>query len=254
MILQNENGMFRLSQELANLDSRKLDEWVRISPPPPAGLSFDRPEFRSTLAREIAKFRPDLVLLDPWNAVARDEKARDYRETFDAIREVIPAGDESPALGIVAHTRKPKTDERPTGRAFLHEIAGSYVIGSVARCAFIMQNASDDPAESRIVWSCCKNNDGQPGARSAWERRNGLFERVADFDWGGFDSQGKPNGPGISLDDVRAVFEGGKELTRSQARDALIALTGGSRSSCYAALNQHGNHLEEVDGKLIWKQ
>jgi hypothetical protein len=74
MILQNKNGMFRLSQELANLDSRKLDEWVRISPPPPAGLCFDRPEFRSTLAREIAKFRPDLVLLDPWNAVARDEK------------------------------------------------------------------------------------------------------------------------------------------------------------------------------------
>src|SRR5205085_592035 len=111
------------------------------------------------LARSIAKFQPELVILDPWNAVARDEKARDYLETFNSIREVIPVGDESPALGIVAHTRKPKSDERPTGRALLHEIAGSHVIGSLPRCAFIMQSASDDPAQSCVIWSNCKNND-----------------------------------------------------------------------------------------------
>ena len=30
MILQNENGLFRLSQELAQLDAEKLESWVDI--------------------------------------------------------------------------------------------------------------------------------------------------------------------------------------------------------------------------------
>jgi len=167
MIVQNENGSFRLRQEFANLEGTQLDDWIRVSRPPRSGLCFDRVEFRTALARSIAKFQPGLVILDPWNAVARDEKARDYLETFEAIREVIPTGDQSPALGIVAHTRKPKTDERPSGRALLHEIAGSHVIGSLPRCAFVMQSASDDSAESRVVWSNCKNNDGSLAPRSA---------------------------------------------------------------------------------------
>ena len=53
-----------------------------------------------------------------------------------------------------------------------------------------MQSASDDVAEDRIVWTCCKNNDGELGDRSAWIRCNGLFDPVSDFDWDAWNSDG----------------------------------------------------------------
>ena len=76
-------------------------------------------------------------------------------------------------------------------RSLLNEVAGSHVLGSVARCAFALQPASEEEADDRVVWSCCKNNDGELGSRSAWHRRNGLFAPCPDFDWEGFD---KPRG------------------------------------------------------------
>jgi hypothetical protein len=48
----------------------------------------------------------------------------------------------------------------------------SYVLGSIPRTVFVLQSASDDPEEDRVVWTCCKNNDGELGQRSAWQRRN----------------------------------------------------------------------------------
>jgi hypothetical protein len=136
----------------------------------------------------IRDFQPNVVIFDPWNAAARDEKAREYLEAFDELRSVLPLGDDAPALGIVAHTRKPKTVERASGRALLNLLAGSYVLGSVPRTVFVMQAASDDTTDNRIVWTCCKNNDGELGGRSAWERCNGLFKPVEGFDWDTFDA------------------------------------------------------------------
>jgi hypothetical protein len=52
LIVQNENGRFRLKQELAELNDPALDEYVRITPPPPYGLCFDRLEFRSAQGAE----------------------------------------------------------------------------------------------------------------------------------------------------------------------------------------------------------
>jgi len=65
------------------------------------------------------------------------------------------------------------------------------------RCVFVMQSASDDVAENRIVWTCCKNNDGELGDRSAWIRCNGLFDPVSDFDWDAWNSDGQGVKTGI---------------------------------------------------------
>jgi len=112
---------------------------------------------------------------------------RDYREAFDIVRGVFEIGSEKgPALGILAHTRKPIAGERFNGRALLSLLAGSYVLGSIPRCVFVIQSASDGVNETRVVWTCCKNNDGKLGPQSAWERRNGLFVPVPDFDWDEF--------------------------------------------------------------------
>ena len=195
IIIQNENGRCRLQSEFADLDCSRLDHWVRICPPPPFGMCMDRTAFREQLQEAIQEFQPDVVCFDPWNAVARDEKARDYLETFNLIRSIIPAGDDAPALGIVAHTRKPRADERANGRGLLNLLAGSYVLGSVPRSVFVMQAATDDPEDSRIVWTCCKNNDGPMGQRTVWGRRNGVFVPVDDFDWDSFDNGTKSDTP-----------------------------------------------------------
>jgi hypothetical protein len=143
------------------------------------------------------------------------------------LRSVLPPGDAAPALGICAHTRKPKTDERATGRALLNLLAGSYVLGSVQRTVFVMQAASDETTDNRVVWTCCKNNDGELGARSAWERRNGLFAPVSEFDWDTFENPHKDDRVTITADDLAEIFGNGeKQLTKAEAVKALQTLTG----------------------------
>jgi hypothetical protein len=257
MIVQTENGEFRLTREFADLDCNALEDYVRICPPPPFGMCLQRDDFRAQLAAEIADFKPDIVIFDPWNAAARDEKAREYLDTFHALRSVLPLGDDAPALGIVAHTRKPKTDERASGRALLNLLAGSYVLGSVPRTVFVMQPASDDTTDNRVVWTCCKNNDGELGARSAWERRNGLFAPVTDFDWDTFDSPHADDRVTIAGDDLAEIFENGaKQLRKAEAVKALETLTGAKRTACYNALRANGKfakHLDETHGLHSWK-
>lgn len=258
MIAQAENGRLRLKTEFADLDCRMLDEWVRICPPPPFGLAFDSSEFRDHLKAAIDDFKPDVFVIDPWNAVARDDKASDYLATFESIRRVIPAREESPALCIVAHTRKPRPDERASGRGLLATLAGSYVLASVPRAAFVMQAASDDPEDPRIVWTCAKNNDGELGSRSAWKRGNGLFLPVRDFDWDTFDGKGWDSRVSIGEEQMAEIFDQGrKALPKADAAKKLGELTGASRASCYAALMTDGRFASRLrtteDGMLCWQ-
>jgi hypothetical protein len=257
MIIQSENGLFRLSKEFAEFDCDRLEAFVRVSPPPQFGMCFSREDFRAQLSTAIREFGPDVIIFDPWNAAARDDKAKEYLETFELIRSVLPAGDNAPALGIVAHTRKPRADERATGRGLLNVLAGSYVLGSVPRCVFVMQIATDDPQDNRVVWTCCKNNDGELGARSAWKRPNGLFASVSNFDWDTFDNPNQNDRVTITPEDMAAIFENGdKQLIRPDAVKALQALTEAGRTACYNALKLEGRfaaHLSENHNLLSWK-
>jgi hypothetical protein len=217
LIIQNENGRFRLKQEFAELDANALDPFVRITPPPPFGITFDNQDFCDQLSEIIGEFDPGVVIIDPWNAASRDEKARNYQDTFKLIRQVIPAGDNAPAIVIVAHTRKPQGEDRVSGRALLNLLAGSYVLGSVPRTVFVMQAASDDITDERVVWTCCKNNDGELGNRSAWKRCNGLFQPVHDFDWEGFDRPNKNDG--LSWENVPDIIA---DLNGQSTKKAIV--------------------------------
>lgn len=254
LILQNENGGLRLKDEFSELDCAALDGYCRICDPPEYGMRFDAEDFCAALKTEVEDFQPDVVVLDPWNSVAMEGTSKDYLEAFRSIRAVIPAGETSPALVIVAHTRKPKGENRPTGRELLHELAGSYGLGSVPRTVFIMQHASADTEDNRIVWTCCKANDArQLGGRSAWLRCNGLFQPVQDFDWKDFDA---PTADRLTItnDDLAEVFDHGKrELARKMAVAELAERTGCKTSACYNALKKYAKHLREHEGLLRWK-
>ena len=256
MIVQAENGRVRLKNEFAGLDCAALDEFVRVCSPPPFGFAFDKLAFCDLLRREIENFQPDVFILDPFNRLARDDKAKDYAQAFEELLAVLPNGDDAPALGIVAHTRKPRAEERANGRALLNLLAGSYVIGSVPRAVFIMQAASDDTEDKRVVWTCCKNNDGELGKHSAWERRNGLFVPVQDFDWKTFEAGGEKRRT-VSRDDLDTLFEGGgRQLARNAAVEQLMEQTSLGKTACYQALKLDGKfsqHLTEQNGLVIFK-
>jgi AAA domain len=250
MIIQTENGMVRLRNEFLDLNFSEMDECVRISPPPPFGLCFKRSDFREQLAREIAAFGPQIVIIDPWISATSKDKAEDYLDTLTLVRSVLPEEADKPALGIVAHTRKPLPNERANGRALLHMIAGSFTIGAVARSVFVLQSASDDTTDNRVVWTCCKNNDGELGARSAWERRNGLFESVSHFDWQTFDNPPK-NNELITESVMESVFEDGP-LTRGEAVKKIMSVTHAGKSSAYNALSKFNDRLLDAGGRLSW--
>ena len=255
MIVQTENGEFRLGREFADLDCDSIEDFIRVCPPPPYGLAFGRTGFREQLAAAIVEFAPDVVVIDPWNAAAREQDSREYLDTFDALRSVLPLGDNMPALCIVAHTRKPQRDERASGRGLLNLLAGSYVLGSVPRCVFVMQPASDETTDDRIVWTCCKNNDGELGPRSAWERRNGLFAPVFDFDWKAFDAPDRDRRQTIKETDVAEVFADGP-LPKNKAAKRLQENTGASKATAYRALDLNGRfkkHLQLEKGLWMWK-
>ena len=220
-IIQNENGRYRLKLEFSDLKCPQLEDYLLITPPPPFGLCFNRQEFRDQLKAAADQFGPHLVAIDPWNAAARDDRQKDYLETFNDIRTVFPPGFDGPAIGVAAHTRKPYQNERASGRELLNLLAGSYVLGSIPRCVWVVQAASDDVCDERIVLTCCKNNDGQLGARSAWMRHNGLFVPVDNFDWEEFDhpegNRDKRNG---TLDDLYEMIP----VVEPIKRDALYAI------------------------------
>lgn len=258
LILQNENGLHRLRDEFEGLDSGALEDWVRVSEPPAYGMAFKDAEFRHQLVQAINSFRPDVIIFDPWNSLAADDTQRDYKAAFDVLRSVAGQGLTGAALVVVAHTRKPKVENRGTGRSLLHELAGAHLLGSVPRCVFIMQAGSNDGDDDRIVWQCAKNNDGDMGSRSAWHRRNGGFIPCEGFDWEAFDGAGpEARKGGITREDVRSLFicEDGanRRIARKRTVDQLMAATGKGKTACYSALDRFKDNIEEDDhGLLTW--
>jgi hypothetical protein len=115
-------------------------------------------------------------------------------------------------------------------------LAGSYVLGSVPRVVFVMQHASDDVTEERIVWTCCKNNDGKDLQRSAWVRQNGLFVPVHDFDWTGWD-EGDKEGV-FTLQDVVKILEKNPQGLRQKNLAKEIIDRGVHRATAYRRIDE----------------
>ncbi len=259
LILQNENGLVRLHRDFEEIKlPTALDSFLRVSSPPPLGMLMHDPLFRAELRAIVADFGPHVFIIDPWNSVVRDAMEKDYQEGFKWLREILAGLAENPACLIVHHLRKPKPEDRARGRGLLNLMAGSYTIFSVPRSAMILRAASDD-GEHRdvVVFHVAKNNDGKDGQRSAYERRNGLFVPVEDFDWSAYDasSGGKRKGPAITEEHLQQVFENGDLwLLQKDAADKLEKLTGMRRSTCQDALKVTGRFaaiLRRRDDKKI---
>jgi RecA-family ATPase len=79
LIIQNENGRYRLREEYkARGLGAEIDDYILVSEPPPYGMTLTNPEFLEDVRAMIDSFRPDIVVFDPWNSAAKDDKAADY--------------------------------------------------------------------------------------------------------------------------------------------------------------------------------
>lgn len=256
MILQAENGQVRLKNEFSDLDCAALDGWVCVSPQPPYGFAFMDRAFLDQLRGAVEMFKPDVFIIDPWNQCVRDSTEKDYMEGFERLRGVLPVGDDCPAIGIVAHTRKPRMGEKASGRSLLNLLSGSYVLTSVPRSVFIIQPASDETDDKRIVFTPAKNNNGEMGPRTVWERRNGLFGAVENFDWDTFDGGGgKAHKKAVTEAHIREVFQDGSaRMMLKSAAEKLQEVAGVGRTVAYEALKlngEFGNLLDRRDDHTI---
>jgi hypothetical protein len=211
-------------------------------------MTVNNPEFLADVKSAVETFKPDVVIFDPWNAVAKDDKARDYAEAFDALRAMLPKGKGKPALGIVAHTKKPQPNEKRTGGSgLMHLLSGSYVLTSVPRSVFIMLRGSTEETDNSIVWANCKNNNGLLAPRTAWEREPSGFTSITDFDWDSFD-QSPTERKTMTETIFREALTGGP-WERKVAVERLMDASGLGEKACRNALKSDGKfaHLFTIE-------
>jgi hypothetical protein len=244
VIVQSENGLTRLHRDFERIpDVEGLDDWVRVSAfPSYRGFEFTNPYFRAELKAALRDFGPQLVIIDPWNAVTRDTMEKDYLEAFERLREVMAEAPGAACL-IIHHLRKPRADDRHRGRGLTNLLSGSGVLVSLSRSVLVMQPASDDTEDARVVVTPAKNNDGELGRRAAWERKAGWFESVpdAEFGWEDFDNGRTKREPKVNEGHLRELFENGRrKMTLKHAAERLREIAAVGRTAAYEALKITG--------------
>jgi hypothetical protein len=229
LMIQGENSLSRLKEEFAPYDTALLDDWIRVSE---SHIDFSSPGYMASVGEEIKSFDPDCIILDPWNHIITGDKLDNYTKAIKEIETLRKFGSKERLILIVAHNRKPNSDNKPSGRDLLHEISGSHKLGSYARAVFVMECMNDDNEKSLIRFTCCKNNNGALGVPTVWNFDNGRFTGESDVPAVGSSKKRK----GITKEQLKQALA--KPVTKKLAVKSLEATSGQSNSSCYKAFQE----------------
>ena len=157
----------------------------------------------------------------------------------------MPKGKDRPALGIVAHTRKPKPDEkRIGGTSLMHLLAGSYILSSVPRTILIMVPGTAEETDNSVTLFNPKNSNGPCAGRTAWERKPSGFNPLRDFDWKAFDN-GKGGRKVIRPEHIREAL-GDDKLKHSEAVKRLMSISGCGERACQKALSESSQFRDQL--------
>jgi hypothetical protein len=256
LILQSEDSIRRIQSEVKDLPD-DVGEWLRISAP--TSLNFSSPQFRAELRRIWEDWPFDVLIIDPWSDVIRDEKFADMQEALENVLASLPGGDRRPAIVIVAHLKKQVLTERPMiGRQLLGQISGSFRIGQKARTVFVLQQVSMETDDDRVIFDCAKANNELPQPMSCWYRRNREFLPCHDFD---FDAWLTPPEEGArshkpEREDWAKIFSGGPAgMTKKTLADRLMQDRRCATASAYRWIDGavKAGLLTEAAGVIGWK-
>jgi hypothetical protein len=264
LIIQCENGERRLLKEFQAMKKHHpkidFDSFIRVTAPPEGGLPFHRPDFRSGIGRIVDDFHPDMMIVDPWTAVAAEDSSKDVIEKLAEMRSMLPPGDACPGMVIVAHPKKPRAEDKGSrGRSLMYTISGSQSLVSSSRCVYVLLPFTDDIQDDRVMWCCSKLSDSEddPPPDTVWHRRFGtLFEHCDANPKDYWDEDKRSDGPWLTLQMLQTAL--GKSLmtqTRLATKLADDYNKGKGASSVHKWLKrpEFAQHLEENDGFLRWK-
>ena len=247
LMIQGENSLSRLKEEFAPYDTALLDDWIRVSE---SYIDFSSSGYMASVGKEIKSFDPDCIILDPWNHIVTLDNIESCTKAIKQIETLRKFGSKERLILIVAHTRKPKPDNKPSGRDLLHEISGSLKLGSYARAAFVMESIKDDNEKSSIRFTCCKNNNGALGAPTVWNFDKGRFTKESDVPAVGSSKKRK----GITKEQLKQALA--TPVTKKLAVKSLEVTSGQSNSSCYKAFQEDSplfKYLVNDNGLLRFK-
>lgn len=253
LIIQAENSLLRMIMDAKRVElPESLDECVKLLEFEWGNVSLGNLKMIESLRALMIDFEPDLVIFDPWNQFADDDKAKETKAAMDAIKSVLDAAKVPPACLIVAHHRKKREGDAHKGRQMADLISGSYVMQSNPRCVlcYVAYDPTDEN-DNRVVMLCPKKNNGKhKGPATAWTLCEDGFEPIPDFDykaWQEGGSEAKEPKAKIRAENVQAVLAKGP-LTRADTGKKLEALTGAGRSAVSDALTKRFAHMIEVTG------
>jgi hypothetical protein len=262
LIIQAENGPGRLKREVMEMARRHQietpDDYIAFTDPPEGGLAFHDAGFRAELAEQIQRLQPDLVIIDPWSHVMAKDESFEVMEKLAQIRTAIGGGERAPGILIVAHTKKPRSEDMRLGRGLVHQVSGSVALCNTARAVWVLLPWSDEPADTRVLWTCCKLNDGEMYSASVWHRQFGTFfvhdPNTDPTTWGREEGED----PDYQIDEtiMLKLLPPGRRAMKRILVPELVALGYGS-STAYRKLNPKGEFrgrlIEHEDGMLEWK-
>lgn len=253
LIIQAENSLLRMIMDAKRVQMPDdLNEHVKLLEFSWGDISLGNSKLVDALRKLMAEFEPDLVIFDPWNQFADDDKAKETKAAMDNIKHILDAAKNPPACLIVAHHRKKREGDAHKGRQMADLISGSYVMQSNPRCVlcYVAFDPSDEN-DNRVVVLCPKKNNGKhKGPATAWTLCEHGFEAIPDFDykaWQDGGSEGREPKSKIRLEHLQAIFANGA-LTRAEAGKKLEMLTTAGRSAVSEALTKRFADMIEITG------
>lgn len=260
LVIQAENNLLRMIMDAKRVEMpEELDDHLRILEFDWGAVSLDSGKLVEALQKLMLEFEPDLVIIDPWNQFATDDKPKETKETLDAIKRILDAAKKPPACMIVAHHRKKREGDAHKGRQMADLIAGSYIMHSNPRCVlcYVAFDPSDEN-DNRVVVLCPKKNNGKhKGPATAWTLCEHGFEPIPDFDYkarqnGG--SEAKEPKEKLKLEHLHEAMKG-VSLTRKELGKKLMSLAGVSDSTVSEYLKEDGGrwrHMFDITGGILW--
>lgn len=217
LIIQAENSLLRMIMDAKRVQiAEEFNEHVKLLEFSWGDISLGNSKLVDALRKLMAEFEPDLVIFDPWNQFADDDKAKETKAAMDGIKHILDAAKNPPACLIVAHHRKKREGDAHKGRQMADLISGSYVMQSNPRCVicYVAYDPTDEN-DNRVVVLCPKKNNGKhKGPATAWTLCEDGFEAIADFDykaWQDGGNEAKEPKSKIQLEHLQEVFADGPQ-------------------------------------------